>query len=131
MILLLREQAATERRAASQMGRVVGKTATKWFSQRLEVIGVRRKTSLEDEPDLHITEQLKCRGTSINRASLNTQLSPFSSKLHEHGSHVEQRGSPSSCLPGTFTAKQKSFWLSVSRKPSYFLKKNKIQKTLL
>lgn len=45
VILLPREHAATETSAASQMGRVVGKTARKWLSQRSEAIGVRRKTS--------------------------------------------------------------------------------------
>lgn len=45
VILLLRKHAATERSAASQMGRAVGKTAMKWLSQRFEAIGVGRKTS--------------------------------------------------------------------------------------
>jgi len=37
-ILLLREHAATERTASSQMVRVVGKTARKWLSQRFKII---------------------------------------------------------------------------------------------
>lgn len=75
---------AAETSAAFQMGRVVEKAAKTWLSQRFEVLGVKRKTFDEDRSDLNVSEQLKCRGTCIKRASLNTDLSPFSSNLHEH-----------------------------------------------
>ena len=45
VVLLPRDHAASETSAASQMGKVVGKTARKWSSQRFEAIGVWRKPS--------------------------------------------------------------------------------------
>lgn len=127
---LLREHAAAKTSAAFQMGRGAGKRARSLLSQRFAVKGVERKTFSEDGSDLNISEQLKCRGTSVSRASPNTKLSPFSSELQEHPSHVEQR-KPFQLAAWHVHSKQKLFWLSVLGKSSPSLKKKKKEKTLL
>lgn len=121
---LLREHAAAKTSAAFQTGRGAGKRARSLLSQRFAVKGVERKTFSEDGSDLNISEQLKCRGTSVSRASPNTKLSPFSSELQEHPSHVEQR-KPFQLSAWHVHSKQKLFWLSVLGKSSPSLKKKK------